>query len=96
MLETRVSSLRRSFAFSPWGCDSLDRLRYWLQTADAWRVETHGGWTPQGGNVISGSLAHGGSVSWDPKDRVVFGPLPSMALLWLINGGDPNYLRILG
>eukprot|EP00434_Breviolum_minutum_P003354 symbB.v1.2.002950.t1/scaffold164.1/size290097/4 len=26
-----------SFAFSPWGCDSLDRLRYWLQTADAWR-----------------------------------------------------------
>ena len=32
--------LPRSFAFSPWGCDSLDRLRYWLQTADAWRVET--------------------------------------------------------
>ena len=27
----------RTFAFSPWGCDSLDRLRYWLQTADAWR-----------------------------------------------------------
>lgn len=26
-----------TFAFSPWGCDSLDRLRYWLQTADAWR-----------------------------------------------------------
>ncbi|CAK9115281.1 unnamed protein product [Durusdinium trenchii] len=26
-----------NFAFTPWGCDSLDRLRYWLQTADAWR-----------------------------------------------------------
>ena len=25
------------------------------------------------------------------KDRVV-GPLPFMAFLWLINGGDPNHL----
>ena len=34
---------QRTFAFSPWGCDSLDRLRYWLQTADAWRslAESH-------------------------------------------------------
>ncbi|CAJ1437939.1 unnamed protein product [Effrenium voratum] len=26
-----------SFAFSPWGCENLDGLRYWLQAADAWR-----------------------------------------------------------
>ena len=30
-----------------------------------------------------------------PKDRVV-GALPYMAVLWLINGGDPNYLQVLG
>ena len=27
-----------------------------------------------------------------PKDQVV-GPLPNGRTLWLINGGDPNYLR---
>ena len=30
-------------------------------------------------------------VGTSPTDRVV-GPLPSMAFLWLINGGDPNHL----
>ena len=30
-----------------------------------------------------------------PKDRVV-GPLPNGRTLWLIDGGDPNHLRVLG
>ena len=29
-------------------------------------------------------------VNKSPKDRVV-GPLPYMAFLWFVNGGDPNY-----
>ena len=29
-----------------------------------------------------------------PRPGVV--PLPSMAFLWLINGGDPNYLQVPG
>ena len=30
-----------------------------------------------------------------PKDRVV-GPLPNGRTSWLINGGDPNHLQVLG
>ena len=31
-----------------------------------------------------------------PLSSRVVGPLPFMAFWWLINGGDPNYLQVLG
>ena len=48
------------------------------------------GGSSQLGSVVSN---HGDRKS--PKDRVV-GPLPNGPTPWLINGGDPNYLRYLG
>jgi len=27
----------KDFAFSPWGCGSVERIRYWLQLGDTWR-----------------------------------------------------------
>ena len=38
---------------------------------------------------------YGTMVNKSPQDRVV-GPLPNGRTSWLINGGDPNYLRVLG
>ena len=34
-------------------------------------------------------------ISKSPKDRVV-GPFPNGRTPWLINGGDPNHLQVLG
>ena len=34
-------------------------------------------------------------ISKSPKDRVV-GPLPNGRTSWLVNEGDPKYLRYLG
>ena len=71
----------RSRAWSTWRRWSQGRL-----SGSKFR-DLLGGWDPMTCNVVN---THGSSFS-SPKDRV--NPLRNW---WLINGGDPNYLRYLG
>ena len=74
------------FSYSKWGIFQPAMLGKTGGVFPAWRISFH---------LVRRDRNYGDRVC-PPNELGLWDPLPNMAFSWLINGCNPNYLRILG